>query len=168
MKESLALQSKMIVYVAIAGLLAMIGAFILYANAGGSELEKVDVELQSVSVISVDKIENKADLEVVFLVKNPSEKTLTVPHISYQLYADGKKIGNGQYSTEDVALPGRVLFVPGAEIPLKTQFSLTLVDAGNDMYDAVINNKIDKFGAQGAFTVQTSWSTIDKEFSSGI
>lgn len=164
----MALQSKMIVYAAIAGLLAMIGGFVLYANSGNPELEKVDVKLEKVIVVNVDSIENKADLEVTFLVKNLGDKTLTVPHISYQLYAENQNIGHGQYSTEDVALPGRVLFVPGSEIPLKTNFSLSLSDAGNELYDAIINEKITKFGAQGTFTVQTSWSTLDKEFKSGI
>lgn len=164
----MALQSKMTVYLAIVALLAMIGGFVLYANSGNSELEKVEVELQGVSVVNVDKIKNKADLEIIFLVKNPSDKTLTISHISYQLYGDDKKIGTGQYSTEDIALSGRALFVPGAEIPLKSKFSLSLVDVGNEIYDLVVNDKIKKFDVQGTFTVQTSWSTIDKEFKSGI
>jgi len=158
----------MIVYAAIAALLAMIGGFVLFANSADTELEKADVELQSVSVVSVDKIKNTADLEVVFLVKNPSDKTLTISHISYVLFGDGKRIGTGQYSTEDIAMPGRVLFVPGAEIPLKTKTTLSMTDVGNDLYDAVINNKISKFESQGTFSVQTSWSTIDKEFKSGF
>ena len=47
--------------------------------------------------------ENRAMLKVTFLVTNPGDVTVTVPVISYKLYADGSEIGNGAYSTEDVA-----------------------------------------------------------------
>ena len=108
----------MIVYAAIAGLFGMMGIIVWYASLDNTELEQVEIKLLNVEVKDVNKIENSAKLEVTFLVKNPSEKTFTVPIIGYQLYADGQLLGSGQYSTEDIAMPGRAVFYSGVEIPL--------------------------------------------------
>ena len=91
---------------------------------------------------------------VTFLVKNPSEKTLTVPIISYKLYADGILLGSGQYSTEDVAMPGRALFLSGVEIPLKNTFILKASDVNLETYQAVLNGNISSFSADGSITLR--------------
>ena len=101
----------MVVYAAIAGLLAMMGGFVYYASLDNPQLEQVEIRLGDVMVRDVNKIEETAKLEVVFLVKNPGEKTFTVPIISYQLFADGQLLGSGQYSTEDVACQVEQYFI---------------------------------------------------------
>ncbi|MFB5619346.1 MAG: hypothetical protein ACE5RE_07110 [Candidatus Nitrosomaritimum aestuariumsis] len=105
-------------------MLALMGAIIWYASLDNPELEQVEIQLTDVEVISVNKVENTAKLTVTYLVKNPSEKTFTVSLIGYQLYADGELLGSGQYSTADIAMPGRAIFNTGAEIPLKNTFEL--------------------------------------------
>ena len=124
----MALQSKFLLYAAIIGLLGLMGGIVLYASLDIPELEQVEIELTDVEVISVNKVENTAKLTVTFLVKNPSEKTFTVPLIGYQLFADGELLGSGQYSTVDIAMPGRAIFSSGAEIPLKNTFDLNMSD----------------------------------------
>jgi len=84
----------MIVYAAIAGLFGMMGIIVWYASLDNPELEQVEIKLLNVEVKDVNKIENSAKLEITFLVKNPSEKTFTVPIIGYQLYADGQLLGS--------------------------------------------------------------------------
>jgi hypothetical protein len=158
----------MIVYVAIAGLLAMMGAIVYYASLDNPQLEQVEVRLDRVSVRDVNKIENTAKLDVVFLVKNPSEKTFTVPVISYQLFADGSLLGSGQYSTEDVAMPGRAVFYSGAEIPLKNTFILAKSNVDSGIYDSVLNEKVSDFSAEGVITTETSWSVIEKDFKTSL
>jgi len=160
----LALQNKIIVYAAIAGLFGMMGIIIWYASLDNSELEQVEIKSLNVVVGDINKIENSAKLEVTFLVKNPSEKTLTVPIISYKLYADGILLGSGQYSTEDVAMPGRALFLSGVEIPLKNTFILKASDVNPETYQAVLNGNISSFSADGSITTQTSWSSGEKAF----
>jgi len=152
------------VYAAIAGLFGMMGIIIWYASLDNSELEQVEIKSLNVVVGDINKIENSAKLEVTFLVKNPSEKTLTVPIISYKLYADGILLGSGQYSTEDVAMPGRALFLSGVEIPLKNTFILKASDVNPETYQAVLNGNISSFSADGSITTQTSWSSGEKAF----
>ena len=94
----LALQSKLLVYAAIVGLVGLLGAIVWFASLDNPDLEKVEIELTDVEVTSVNKVANSAKLTVTFLVKNPSEKTFTIPLITYELYADEEFLGLGHVS----------------------------------------------------------------------
>ena len=158
----------MILFAAIGGLFALMGYFVYYASLDNPQLEQIEIELVGVEVIQVNSIENRAELETTFLVKNPSEKTFTVPLITFELFADGKSIGKGQYSTEDIAMPGRAAFYPGSEIPLKTKFYLVLSDSIVQEYQDIINGGEMRFSVEGEITAQTAWSLIEKEFQSSM
>lgn len=147
-------------------MLALMGGIIWYASLDNPELEQVEIELTDVEVINVNKVENTAKLTVTFLVKNPSEKTFTVSLIGYQLYANGELLGSGQYSTADIAMPGRAIFSTGAEIPLKNTFELNKSEVSNEIYQAVIDDAVSSFRAEGTITTESAWSTIEKEFDS--
>ena len=164
----MALQSRMTVYVAIAGVLGLMGVIVFYASLDNVHLEQAEIELFSVELIDVDNVNNKAKFDVTFLVKNPSEKAFTVGVIDYQLFTDGVELGSGQYSAMDVALPGRAVFSSGDQIPLGSIFVLTKSEISPEIYEDMINERIDSFSAEGLLTTQTSWSTIDKEFSTGF
>lgn len=158
----------MTVYAAIAGMLALMGGIVYYASLDNPALEEVEIELVSVEITDVNKIENKAKLRVTFLVTNPSEKTFTVPSISYQLYGDGVLIGPGQYSTEDISMPGRAAFYPDASIPLDSRFVITSSEINSEIYQKLVNNEIQTFKTDGVITVETAWSIVEKEFESSI
>lgn len=160
----LGLQNKMVVYGAIAGMFALMGVIVWYASLDNPELEQVEIKLSNVEVLDVNKIENTAKLQVTFLVRNPSEKTFTVPLIGYKLFADGQLLGSGQYSTEDVSMPGRAVFYSEAEIPLKNIFVLNKSNVNSETYQAILDGNITSFSAEGVITTETSWSMIEKEF----
>ncbi len=164
----MALQSKMTVYVAIAGVLAMMGGIVYYASLDNVHLNQVEVQLTSVELIDVNTIDNQASFDVTFLVKNPSEKTLTVSLINYQLYGDEKSLGPGLYSTADITMPGRAAFFPNTEIPLKNIFVLSKSEVGAEIYQSAIENKINSFSAEGVITTESTWSLIEKEFKTGF
>lgn len=156
----------MVVYAAIASMLALMGGIIWYASLDNPQLEQVEIQLTDVEVLSVNKVENTVKLTVTYLVKNPSETTFTVSLISYQLYGDDELLGSGQYSTADVAMPGRAIFSTGAEIPLKNTFELNKSEVSNEIYQAVLDGKISSFRAEGVITAESAWSLIEKEFES--
>ena len=158
----------MILFAAIGGLFAIMGYFVYFASLDNPQLDQIEIELVGVEVIDVNSIENRAELLTTFLVKNPSEKTFTVPLITFELFADGKSIGSGQYSTEDIAMPGRAAFYPGSEIPLKTKFYLVLSDSIVQEYQDIINGGEMRFSVEGEITAQTAWSLIEKEFQSSM
>ncbi len=158
----------MILFAAIGGLFALMGFFVYYASLDNPQLEQIEIELVGVEVIQVNSIENRVELETTFLVKNPSEKTFTVPLITFELFADGKSIGKGQYSTQDIAMPGRAGFYPGSEIPLKTKFYLVLSDSIVQEYQDIINGGEMRFSVEGEITAESAWSLIEKEFQSSM
>ncbi|WP_179362660.1 hypothetical protein [Nitrosopumilus oxyclinae] len=163
----MALQSKLIVYLAIVGVLALMGGIIFYASLDNDELALIEIELTNVKLLDVNTVNNQAKFEVTFLVTNPSDKTLTVSQIDFQLYGNGELLGSGLYSTADIALPGRALFVSGAEIPLKNIFVISKSDVNSEIYEDVINEKITSFSAEGNIITQTSWSETEKKFKTG-
>ncbi len=164
----MALQSKMTVYAALAGVLALMGGIFYYGNLDTVQLEEVEIELTNVELRDVSTIDNQAKFDVTFLIKNPSDKTFTVPLIGYQLYGDGILLGSGQYSTVDISMPGRAAFYPGAEIPLKNIFVLSKSEVNSEIYQDAIENRINSFSAEGIITTQSSWMTIEKEFKTGF
>jgi len=143
------------------------GGIVFYASLDNAELEQVEIELASVKLKEINTVDNQAKFDITFLVKNPSDKTMTVSQIDYQLYGDGKLIGAGLYSTADISLPGRALFYSGAEIPLKNIFVLSKSETNSEVYEDSINEKFTSFSAKGKITTQTSWSEIDMDFNTG-
>ena len=160
----MALQSKITAYVALVGVLAMMGGIIYYASLGNVELEQVEIELQSVELLNNDTINDKIKLNVTFLVKNPSDTTFTVSVIEYNLYNNGVLLGLGKYSTEDVSMPGRASFFPNTEIPLSNIFVLNKADVESEILDLV--DGTNNFSVEGKIITQNTWTTIEKEFKS--
>ena len=160
----MALQSKMTVYAAIGGVLALMGGIVYYASLDNVDLEQAEIQLAAVELRDVNALQNQAKFDVTFLVTNPSGKTFTVSQIGYQLFGDGQLLGSGQYSTVDIALPGRAVFYPGAEVPLKNTFVLSLTEENEEAYESMINGRIANFVAEGSITTETSWSLVEKEF----
>jgi LEA14-like dessication related protein len=162
------LQSRMTVYLAFVGVLAMLGGIIYYASLGNAELEQAGIELASIELIDNSAIEDQAKFNVAFLVKNPSDTTFTVSLIQYELYGDGVLLGSGQYSTEDISMPGRASFFPNTEIPLKSIFVLSKSNVDPAIFQSAIENNISNFSAEGIMTTQTTWTVNEKEFKSGF
>ena len=160
------LQSKMTVYAAIAAMLALMGGIVYYSSLDNPFLEQVEIELGGVEVVDVNSIQNTATVEVVFQVTNPTERTFTVPSISYELYGDGEFVGAGQYSTEDIAMPGRAAFFGGATIPLKSKFVITPSDTSPGMYQDILDGMIREYSVTGMITVESAWALVEVDFES--
>ncbi len=158
----------MILFVAIGALLALMGGGVWYASLDIPRLEKAEIELSNVELVDVNTIENHAKLQTSFLVKNPSERTFTVSVITYELFANGNSIGTGQYSTADIAMPGRAAFYPGSEIILKNQFQLFLSDTNAVEYRSITSGEQVKYSVKGIISLETAWSIIEKEFESSM
>ena len=164
----MALQSKMTVYAAIAGVFAMMGGIVYYASLDNVDLEQVEIELTSVELIKDSLLKDQVKFNVTFLVKNPSDITFTVSVIEYNLYNNGVLLGSGKYSTEDVSMPGRASFFPNTEIPLNNIFVLNKADVEPEIFQSVTENIIPNFSAEGIITTQTTWTTSEKEFKTGF
>ena len=154
----------MVVYAAIAGMLALMGFFAWYASLDNPELEKVELDLIGVEIGDVNKVENTAEVKVTFLVTNPGEKTFTISLINYDIFADGEFLATGQYSTADIPMPGRPIFSSGIQIPIENTFELQKSEISDELYQAVLDEKISNFKVEGTITTESAWSIVEKEF----
>lgn len=157
-------QGRIIVYAAIAGVLAMLGGIVWYSSLDNPQLELVEIKIGQVKVTSVNNIDGSAKLEVGLVVKNPGEKTFTISRIDYELFANGKSLGKSQYSVEDIPMPGRAPFYPKVELELPSTFQLKKSGENADIYDTVINGEQVKYSAKGLAVVESAWSLVEKEF----
>ena len=160
--------SKIIVYVAIGALFAFMGGIVYYSTLDFPELEKSELELLSVDVVEVNSIDNRMYLELVFGVTNHGERTVTVPEISYELFANGKSLGSSSYSVSDIPLNGRALMLPGMQVPLVGEITVNLTDDIKDIYEAIAAGESLDYRIIGQYTIETAWQVIDVQFDSSI
>ena len=154
----------MILYVAIGALFAFMGGIVIFSTADIPELEKSEIELYGVEVIEVNEFENYISLKNTFLIKNFGEKTVTVPVISYEFFANGKFVGTSNFSAEDIPLTGRALLISGTEVPFTTKLKINLTEEIENEYMKIANGEHVTYSADGLYTIETAWQVIDVEF----
>ena len=139
-----------------------------YSTYDIPELEKSEFELLSVSVVEIDSIQNRMYVDVVFGITNHGERTVTVPEISFQLFANGKSIGSSSYSVSDIPLNGRALMLTGMQVPLVGKITINLTDDIKDVYEAMAAGESLDYRVVGQYTIETAWQVIDIKFDSSL
>ena len=158
----------MIVYAAIGAMFAFMGGIVYYSTLDFPELEKSELDLLSVNVAEIDSIENRMFLDVVFGITNFGERTVTVPEISFELFANGKSLGSSSYSVSDIPLNGRALMMSGMQVPLVGEITINLTDDIKDIYEDISNGKNLNYRVSGQYTIETAWQVVDIPFDSSI
>ena len=147
---------------------AFMGGIVYYSTFDIPELEKSEFELLSVSVVEIDSIQNRMYVDVVFGITNHGERTVTVPEISFQLFANGKSIGSSSYSVSDIPLNGRALMLTGMQVPLVGKITINLTDDIKDIYEAMAAGESLDYRVVGQYTIETAWQVIDTKFDSSL
>lgn len=160
--------TKIIVYVAIGGLFAFMGGIVYYSTLDFPELEKSELELLSVDVVEIDSISNRMYLKLIFGVTNYGERTVTVPVISYELFANGKSLGSSSYDVSDIPMNGRALMLSGMQVPLVGEITVNLTDDIKDVYEAMAAGESLDYRVVGQYTIETAWQVIDIKFDSSL
>ena len=160
--------SKMIVYAAIGAMFAFMGGIVYFSTFDIPELEQSELELLSVNVKEIDSVDNRMTLNLVFGITNHGDRTVTVPEISWELFADGKSLGSSSYSISDIPLTGRALLTSGLEVPIQSEMTINLTDDIEDVYNALAAGENLDYRVVGQYTVETAWQVIDMQFESSI
>lgn len=161
-------KGKAALIAAFVGLGGIMLFFYYYANSYQPELQQVTIGLETVKVLDVDKINHRADLEVDYLLANPTKVTSTISVINYDLYANGQDIGQGHYSVEDVPMVGRPALFPGGNTTVTDKFDLIDSPKISSIYDSILNGDPVKYEVKGQITVQSTLTEITKDFDSTL
>jgi hypothetical protein len=160
--------SKIIVYVAIGAMFAFMGGIVYYSTLDFPELEKSELELISVDVVEIDSIDNRITLNIIFGITNHGERTVTVPQIGFELFANGKSLGSSSYDVSDIPLNGRALMLSGMQVPLVGEITVNLTDGIKDVYEAIAAGESLDYMVIGQYRIETAWQVIDVQFDSSI
>ena len=160
--------SKIIVYAAIGAMFAFMGGIAYYSTYDIPELEKSELELLSVNVTEINSIENRLYLEVIFGITNYGERTVTVPQIGFELFANGKSLGSSSYDVSDIPLNGRALMLSGMQVPLVGEITVNQTDDVKNIYEAIAAGESLDYRVTGQYTIETAWQVIDVQFDSSI
>ena len=147
-----------------AGLGAMMLFFYLYANSFQNDLEKVTISVDSIKVLDENKLNKRAHLDVRFNLQNPTSITLTVSTINYELFVNGKSIGQGHLSTEDIPEAGRPILFANNNATLPNTFDLVNTDGIANEYSGIMNNQPVKYEIKGQVTIQSFLTEVTKDF----
>ena len=158
----------MILYVAIGALFAFLGGMVYYSTLDFPELEKSELELLSVDVVEIDSIENRIFLKIIFGITNHGERTVTVPEISFELFANGQSLGSSSYSISDIPMTGRVLLTSGLQVTVPAEITINLTDDNKDIYESISSGDSVEYRVDGQYTIETAWQLIDIQFDSSI
>lgn len=158
----------MIVYAAIGAMFAFMGGIVYFSTFDIPELEQSELELLSVNVKEIDSIDNRMTLNLVFGITNHGDRTVTVPEISWELFADGKSLGSSSYSISDIPLTGRALLTSGLQVPIQSEMTINLTDDIEDVYNAIAVGENLDYRVVGQYTIETAWQVIDMQFESSI
>jgi len=107
-------------------------------------------------------------LKVIFGITNNGERTVTVPEISYELFANGLSLGSSSYSVSDIPMTGRVLLTSGLQVSLPGEITINLTDNNKDIYEAIAAGESLGYRVSGQYTIETAWQVIDIQFDSSI
>ncbi|HEY9387332.1 MAG TPA: hypothetical protein VIP70_09845 [Nitrososphaeraceae archaeon] len=148
---------------------AVAGAIILLpyiSSLTASGLDRVTISLSNVEVAPVDNEEERIQLDVDFLLNNPTDKTVTTSKIEYDLFADNDPLGDSILSYEDIPPNGRPALLPNQSIKLTSPFQLIYSDSTAEVFRKIADNSSDiNWKVQGSAIIESAITLQEKQFS---
>jgi hypothetical protein len=114
----------------------------------------------------------RVQLNVYFNVYNPTRNVLTTSRLDYQLFADGKPLGQGILSYEDIPLNGRPQLYYHSNTTLKSLFEPTYSNANILLLNKMLSNpdivKQIKWRVEGEAQIESGFSSTPKQFNAEL
>jgi len=135
-----------------------------------ANLNTVSIALAKVEVVNVTG-SNLINLNVLFSIHNPTEKTLTTSGIDYQLFANNTLLGQGSLSYADVPVNGRPQLLSNSTTTLQSQFQVINSHLNSQIFKVVQNParlKHTKWKVEGVAELESGFSSSSKPFSATL
>jgi hypothetical protein len=135
-----------------------------------SDLNQLTISVSKVEAVNPDVANDtqRVQLNVYFNVYNPTRNVLTTSRIDYQLFADGKPLGQGILSYEDIPLNGRPQLYYHSNTTLKSLFKPTYSNANILLLNKMLSNpdivKQIKWRVEGEAQIESGFSSTPKQF----
>jgi len=153
----------MVAVVAVAGAIIVL-PYISSLTATG--LDRVSIELSDVKFVPASDDQNSSQLDVVFHLTNPTDKTVTTSRIEYNLSGDNTQLGDSFLSFEDIPPSGRPVILPSQSINLTSLFRITPSQTTETIFNKIENSPSDiNWKVQGIARVESAVTLQDKQFS---
>jgi LEA14-like dessication related protein len=128
-------------------------------------LDRVTIELLKVEPVPVSQEQKTGQIDVVFRVTNPTDKTVTTSKIEYDLTADNTELGNSILSYEDVPPNGRPTILPHRSIDLTSLFQLPTSQPTQIIFSKLENGSSDiDWKVQGIARIESAVTLHEKPF----
>jgi LEA14-like dessication related protein len=126
-------------------------------------LDRVTIELLDVELAPVSQEQDQID--VVFRLTNPTDKTVTTSKIEYDLIADNTELGNSILSYEDVPPNGRPTILPYRSINLTSPFQLPTSQPTQTIFSKLTNSSSDiDWKVEGVARIESAVTLHEKPF----
>ncbi len=160
---------RIILIIAIAAILSAIVLLpLILATFSAPDINSITIELSKIEVKNITNDNKSIPLDLFFNIHNPTDKAVTTSKIEYNLIADGKPLGQGVLSYEDIPLNGRPQLLPGLTTTLQSTFELNQSNLNSDIFRVIKNaetTKQIKWKVEGVAQIESAFSFSPKQFS---
>jgi LEA14-like dessication related protein len=135
-----------------------------------ANLNTVSVALAKVEIVNVTG-SSLINLNVLFSIHNPTDKTLTTSGIDYQLFANNSLLGQGSVSYADVPVNGRPQLLSNTTTTIQSQFQVVNSHSNSQIFKAVQNPatfKHIKWKVEGVGDLESGFSSSSKQFNATL
>jgi hypothetical protein len=139
-----------------------------------SDLNQLTISVSKVEAVNPDVANDtqRVQLNVYFNVYNPTRNVLTTSRLDYQLFADGKPLGQGILSYEDIPLNGRPQLYYHSNTTLKSLFEPTYSNDNILLLNKMLSNpdivKQIKWRVEGEAQIESGFSSTPKQFNAEL
>jgi len=127
-------------------------------------IKNVRIEIDDVSVKSIDWDNNKMTVTIGFRVFNNTDKIVTLSKIEYNVILDDVNVVRDIKTYTDVPLVGRAPVYSKGSTVLPQDFTFTYSDEIKDAWNRLIRGEAAEWRVKGSADIETAFSIIPLEF----
>jgi hypothetical protein len=132
------------------------------------DLSKVNITLQKIEYNGIIEKNNSAMLNIFFDITNPTNQALTTSQIDFNLFANGKSLGDHVISYADIPLNGRPQIYSKGDSIIHQVINAQIPDKNliTDLKKSNGTIKNIQWKAEGSAIIESGFSSAPKNFTS--